>query len=111
MATVRLGLRYGWRDFVECVVYNGENLPAGPFEWMQPVGVADGKRDLVVPAPSPTPGKRLISWHMISLQNLTSHGRIKSPPMGFNSWNFYHCNIDENIVKDLHPPVTPRAWP
>jgi len=22
-----------------------------------------------------------------------------SPPMGFNSWNFYHCNIDENTVK------------
>ena len=24
-----------------------------------------------------------------------------APPMGFNSWNFYHCNIDENTVKQV----------
>jgi hypothetical protein len=24
---------------------------------------------------------------------------IQSPPLGFNSWNFYHCNIDENEIK------------
>ena len=24
-----------------------------------------------------------------------------TPPMGWNSWNFYHCNIDENKIKQM----------
>lgn len=24
-----------------------------------------------------------------------------TPPMGFNSWNFYHCNIDERAIKQI----------
>ena len=23
-----------------------------------------------------------------------------TPPMGYNSWNFYHCNIDEHAIKE-----------
>eukprot|EP00658_Telonema_sp_P-2_P053634 TRINITY_DN4221_c0_g2_i11.p1 TRINITY_DN4221_c0_g2~~TRINITY_DN4221_c0_g2_i11.p1 ORF type:complete len:727 (-),score=188.39 TRINITY_DN4221_c0_g2_i11:280-2460(-) len=71
-------VRYGWRDFVECVVYNGQGLPLGPFE--QAVG-ASRIRNLRPPA--------------------ATLGPIQSPPMGFNSWNFYHCNIDENTVKAI----------
>ena len=28
-------------------------------------------------------------------------GLIQSPPLGTNTWNFYHCNIDENTVKAI----------
>jgi len=32
---------------------------------------------------------------------LSADPPLKGPPMGFNSWNYYHCNIDENIIKVL----------
>eukprot|EP01060_Flectonema_neradi_P005024 TRINITY_DN1331_c0_g1_i7.p1 TRINITY_DN1331_c0_g1~~TRINITY_DN1331_c0_g1_i7.p1 ORF type:complete len:918 (+),score=238.62 TRINITY_DN1331_c0_g1_i7:41-2794(+) len=71
-------VRYAWSDFVECVLYNNDSLPLGPFlanltsspsTEIAPVGVKEQP--------------------------------IQSPPLGFNSWNFYHCNIDENTVKKV----------
>ena len=26
--------------------------------------------------------------------------QLAAPPMGFNTWNFYACDIDENIIKE-----------
>lgn len=68
------------RDFVECALYNNDSLPLGPFTWKHPA--AEAKPGLPLAVAKKPPGKR-----------------IQSPPMGFNSWNFYHCNIDENTVK------------
>jgi hypothetical protein len=28
-------------------------------------------------------------------------GLALTPPMGWNSWNKFACNIDENLIKDL----------
>ena len=72
-----LGVRYAWRDFVECALYNGDLLPMGPFLHMLSEK-AELKQQLEEP-----------------------RSRIQRPPMGFNSWNFYHCNIDENTVKAI----------
>ena len=44
----------------------------------------------------------VVSWHLsLLLPHATAldNGLALRPPMGFNSWNFYHCNIDENTVK------------
>ena len=100
------GVRFAWSDFVDCVLINGDGLPAGPF--VAKVGSADApvkhEEQEVLAAPPPIPKSAL------------------SPPMGFNSWSarrslaairslpltlrlwlrhpdYYHCNIDENTVK------------
>ena len=28
-------------------------------------------------------------------------GLALTPPMGWNSWNHYGCNIDEQLIRDL----------
>lgn len=75
LAVKATAVRYAYLDFVECVLQNSDGLPAGPF-W----------RKVAAPA-KPLEAKP------------ASSKAIQSPPMGFNSWNFYHCNIDENTVK------------
>jgi len=70
-------VRYAWLDYVECVLQNGDGLPAGPF-----------RRSLRSAAPE-----------SFTQSDSKLGAAISSPPMGFNSWNFYHCNIDENTVK------------
>ena len=70
-------VRYAWMDFVECVVVNNDSLPLGPF-------VAN-----------------LTTSSSDSVRAEEASAAIVSPPLGFNSWNFYHCNIDENIVKQV----------
>jgi len=72
-------VRYAWSDYVECVLVNDAQLPLAPFV-----------RNLTAPArPTPLPVRRAAADPYPAAR----------PPMGFNSWNFYHCNIDENTVK------------
>ena len=75
-------VRYAWTDFVECVVVNDADLPMGPFAY--------AKESEPSAAPSLKP-----------VRTLKKDSPIQSPPMGFNSWNFYHCNIDENEIKAI----------
>ena len=79
-----VGVRYAWRDFVECVLYNNESLPLAPFVHM----ISD--------MASVDPLVEDSSTHQAAAAR---SGKLQRPPMGFNSWNFYHCNIDENTVK------------
>ena len=94
-AATTQGVRYAWSDFVDCVLVNGDGLPAGPF--VQQVG----KATLV------DPDSKKAATSAMLLPNLTANSAPSipksalSPPMGFNSWNFYHCNIDENTVKQV----------
>eukprot|EP00756_Hemistasia_phaeocysticola_P021196 Hpha_TRINITY_DN15761_c6_g6::TRINITY_DN15761_c6_g6_i1::g.38595::m.38595/K07407/E3.2.1.22B, galA, rafA; alpha-galactosidase len=71
-------VRYAWSDFVECVLVNNDSLPLGPF-------VAN------------LTGERVRDLPLVKERD----SQIQSPPLGFNSWNFYHCNIDENTVKQV----------
>eukprot|EP00750_Incisomonas_marina_P011167 INCI16350.5.p1 GENE.INCI16350.5~~INCI16350.5.p1 ORF type:complete len:812 (+),score=130.53 INCI16350.5:666-3101(+) len=74
-------VRYAWTDFVECVLQNDDGLVAGPF--VVEVNDKHSQDSDTIAAPRGAGDLSL------------------SPPMGFNSWNFYHCNIDENIVKSI----------
>lgn len=78
-------VRYAWLDYAECVLRNSDGLPAGPFEARvqaaQPLIAA--ARDATAAGSDPVPPS------------------FRRPPMGWNSWNFYHCNIDENSVKAI----------
>ncbi|MQL78244.1 hypothetical protein Taro_010672 [Colocasia esculenta] len=33
-------------------------------------------------------------------RNLLANGLGKSPPMGWNSWNHFQCNIDETVIRE-----------
>ena len=82
-----VGVRYAWLDFVECVLYNDAKLPLGPFVRIidqHQARAAASSSNAAAPAAAAAAG---------------SSGIPQSPPMGFNSWNFYHCNIDENTVR------------
>jgi hypothetical protein len=81
-------VRYAWSDFVDCVLVNADGLVASPF--LVNISKAAAPTDAVVGATAAP--KRL---------NDAKKGLIQSPPLGTNTWNFYHCNIDENIVKRL----------
>jgi alpha-galactosidase len=74
-------VRYAWMNDVECVLENSEGLLASPFR------TANRKASSNKPTTTTATNFQFSS--------------IETPPMGFNSWNFYHCNIDENIVKAI----------
>jgi alpha-galactosidase len=89
--TVRF-VRYGWSDFQDCVLVNNDSLPLAPFvRAVTPTG------SIKVSSSSSS------SSHMISKTTTTTTTSTTStpPPMGFNSWNAFHCNIDENMVKSI----------
>lgn len=79
-------VRYAWTDYVECVLDNAAGLPAGPFTHELPAAAAAETHEGVRP-PQALPR--------------AAAPPLESPPMGFNSWNYAHCNIDENLVKAL----------
>eukprot|EP00117_Sycon_ciliatum_P036047 scpid34671/ scgid27197/ Alpha-galactosidase; Alpha-D-galactoside galactohydrolase; Melibiase len=71
-------------NFPGCALFNNAQLPATPFikevvSWQEEQVL----REQDVRKTSPT---------------YTETEDLTTPPMGFNSWNFYHCNIDERIV-------------
>lgn len=81
------GVRYAWLDYAECVLRNSDGLPAGPFEEIVRATHQLPPTPPPAPPPAPTP--------------VPVPASARRPPMGWNSWNFYHCNIDENIVKGV----------
>lgn len=84
-------VRYAWSNFVQCVLRNNNSLPLGPF-----LATITDDRELHASKPQPQINKPVPSTH----RNYRD-GVITAPPLGFNSWNFYHCNIDENEVKEV----------
>ena len=81
-------VRYAWHDFTECVLVNGEDLPLGPF-----------KSELGHSAAIPTTAA--VQVPTVGAGKAAKDTPIQSPPLGFNSWNYYHCNIDENAIKAI----------
>jgi alpha-galactosidase len=82
-------VRYAWSDYVDCVLDGIESgLPAGPF--VQSIGENSNSNSNLVEIKPIQPGQ--------TTTNVVTPV-IQRPPMGFNSWNYYHCNIDENTVK------------
>eukprot|EP00055_Hartaetosiga_balthica_P012985 m.64883 g.64883 ORF g.64883 m.64883 type:complete len:906 (-) comp8128_c0_seq1:94-2811(-) len=70
-------VRYGFSNFVECVLKNSDGFVASPF-------ILNVTQELTV-----------------SKFNSLKGEPILSPPMGFNSWNFYHCNINEMVIRSV----------
>ena len=80
-----VSIRYAYSDYVECVLDNIDTgFPAGPFVY-----------DFSSSFSSSDSQQKAVSHGFDMLLN------GGSPPMGYNTWNFAHCNIDEIIVKEL----------
>lgn len=77
-------VRYAWHDFTECVLVNSDDLPLGPFK--------------TTLNPSLFAATKTVAGTVVGV---TKDTPIQSPPLGFNSWNYYHCNIDENEIKAI----------
>ena len=43
--------------------------------------------------------KYLLSCLLVCLAVCLNNGLGRTPPMGWNSWNRFHCNISENLIK------------
>eukprot|EP01084_Bolivina_argentea_P159301 277447_1 len=73
-------VRYAYTNFVECAVFrDGLSIPAAPFVLKITTKNVD-----------------IISENFKHEISLGARAAL-TPPMGFNHWNFAHCNIDERI--------------
>lgn len=75
-------VRSNHQMYPQCVLTNRNELVAAPFLLNVSEASVELRSDQVTVAP---PAK----------------GVALTPPMGFNSWNFYHCNIDERAIKQI----------
>ena len=83
-------VRYAWSDYVECVLVNEAQLPLAPFL----CNLTAAARPL-----QPLPALQPHAQPARHAADDDAPYPAARPPMGFNSWNYYHCNIDENTVK------------
>lgn len=42
-----------------------------------------------------------LSFCIAFMANAQKKDLAKTPPMGWNSWNHFHCNIDETIIREI----------
>lgn len=84
-------VRYAYANYPQCALYNKHGLPAGPFVTALPSADSPSQqtssqrsegREAVVAAAAPT-------------------GPVTTPPMGLNSWNAFHCNVDERKMRAM----------
>lgn len=90
-------VRYAYSDYVDCIVVNNDSLVLAPF--VEQLAQANAHA-LATPTPNPDT-VNVASDALVGPVGVKKNRPIEAPPMGFNSWNYYHCNIDENIVKQM----------
>jgi hypothetical protein len=82
-------VRHSHQSFPECVLLNENGIPTAPFTL--PVATkAIGGAGVVG-----TGGAG------VDTASTKAIGVALTPPMGFNSWNYYHCNIDERGILQI----------
>lgn len=85
-AAVPTSVRYAYANYPQCALLNKYKLPASPFV----LKVAAAKPNKAVEL---TPVK------------VASAGVALTPPMGINSWNAFHCNVDERKIRAMADAV------
>ena len=85
--TTFTSVRYAYANYPQCAIYNSDKLPAGPFVASLTAAVVEKKttaikKKMVVTAASPV-------------------APCQTPPMGLNSWNGFHCNVDERKMRAM----------
>ena len=107
-------LRYAPNLWPQCAVYaHGNAFPAPPFilnisATAAPV-VERTSESAAYNAPAVKVGSAIplavrgpntwTQWKGIIIPPAADGILAATPPMGFNTWNSYHCNVDENIIR------------
>lgn len=85
-------VRYLAVDFPECVVMDvspGSHLPAGPF--LEPVPETQPNNVNTIPVVAHDTAEHTVKK--------VSKAPLILPAMGFNTWNRFHCDIDEKVIR------------
>ena len=81
-------VRYAYSNYPQCVLYNKHGLPAGPF--LKPLATA-----ATVAAAAATATTAAVAPPALKM------APAQTPPMGVNSWNSFHCNVDERKMRAM----------
>ena len=78
-------VRHAYSNYPQCALYNAQNLPASPFitkitSVTAPAVAKNATPKITAPATA---------------------ARNATPPMGVNSWNSFHCNVDERKMRGM----------
>ena len=93
-------IRYGFSSFVECAIYRqGSTIPSqAPF--VVSAQNEDQKKQQQREQEKEQKLQESQKLAQMSAGAVKQGGNVAlTPPMGFNSWNFAHCNMDERLVK------------
>ena len=98
-AAAPTSVRYAYSNYPQCALYNSDKLPAGPF--------------VVALAPSAATNESTTTTTTTTTQHLrianappantppANTPPALTPPMGLNSWNAFHCNVDERKMRAM----------
>lgn len=75
-------VRYAYANYPQCAMFNKYDLPAGPF-----VAKIATSSETALAAAAPPSSEGV--------------GVCKTPPMGVNTWNSFHCNVDERKMRAM----------
>lgn len=81
-------VRTNYEGYPECVPSNDNGLVAQPAVINVTAPAADSQSST---APASTQSRSFGGPGHVAV----------TPPMGFNSWNYYHCNVDERALKQI----------
>eukprot|EP00730_Choanoeca_flexa_P006135 TRINITY_DN12091_c0_g2_i3.p2 TRINITY_DN12091_c0_g2~~TRINITY_DN12091_c0_g2_i3.p2 ORF type:complete len:900 (+),score=153.83 TRINITY_DN12091_c0_g2_i3:3886-6585(+) len=80
-------VQYAVQDVPQCVLYNNQGFASSPFA----LNVSAHKQSKRVPNTQPL--------------RIGQDPNLKGPPMGVNTWNYYHCSVSENVIRSLTDAV------
>ena len=97
-------IRHAYQPFPQCVLKNSYGLVASSF-WVNISTVTPAEQEATAAAAAAA----VASVVLPPLPTSSSAAVAATPPMGFNSWNFYHCNIDEHAIKEVAQALIDRG--
>jgi alpha-galactosidase len=86
---VPTSIRYAYSNYPQCILFNSDRLPAGPF--VLPVS-AKGSSPADASEPNTNADQK---------EKKVLTPPAQTPPMGLNSWNSFHCNVDERKMRAM----------
>eukprot|EP00039_Didymoeca_costata_P005551 m.82420 g.82420 ORF g.82420 m.82420 type:complete len:933 (+) comp12870_c0_seq3:75-2873(+) len=79
-------VRYAYANYPQCALYNKYELPSGPF---------------VMALPGATVKNEVSGKDEVAGKERVLDPPAQTPPMGLNSWNAFHCNVDERKMRAM----------
>eukprot|EP01051_Picozoa_sp_SAG22_P007476 SAG22_NODE_528_length_9431_cov_7.192135_4_plen_420_part_00 len=90
-------VRYAYSNYPQCALYNKYKLPAGPF--VTAIAAHTQTQQQQQQQPPPPTG---VYHPATELQRGGKASPVAAtPPMGLNSWNGFHCNVDERKMRAM----------